>query len=367
MAPRWSWARGGWATVPVAAVMLVLALAHLLLGLAPPPPPSYHGFRSRYSFDADRTSNAAWMAALPDATDLRLLSIPGTHDTLTHDLSSDQVHQCQNVGLAAQLRAGVRYVDVRARRTPAGLAIFHGSIYTGYTYADVLLTLFAFLDAHPTEAIVMRLKEEGPPTRLPPGASPSSSSSSGGFATFVDAFNHYRWNDSRTAAGCARHLHLGNETALPLGRARGKIQVLQNFPSARGDGASYGIPWSSPALRIEDMWIIPDIPHLDDKWAAVQESFAAAGRSARDGGDDVPLYLTHLSASVGVLPIEAAAGPLDESAPGINARAGAWLEPSPPPQGRGAVGIVIADFPGRKLIASILRRNAWLMSQPALR
>ena len=44
------------------------------------------------------------------------------------------------------------------------MVLFHGIIYQGFTLeSDVLPILTNFLDQHPSEMIVMRLKEEGSP------------------------------------------------------------------------------------------------------------------------------------------------------------------------------------------------------------
>jgi 1-phosphatidylinositol phosphodiesterase len=62
-----------------------------------------------------------------------------------------------------------------------------------------------------------------------------------------------------------------------------------------------------------------------------------------------------------VLPIEAAAGPMNRTIEGINDVTGQWLDDF---GGGGDVlrtGIVIADFPGKKLIESVLAWNEPLM------
>lgn len=328
----------------------------------PPTPAEYKGYSSLYSFDLSLAHFPTWMANLPDTANLTSLSIPGTHDTMTH-LVTSPVFQCQNLDLPTQLDAGLRYFDIRARllanETEPVLGIYHGSVATGYTLADVLLALFAFLDAHPGEGVIMRLKEEGPPV----GTRPADPHAPGANRTFEDAFNHYRLADARTAAGCARHLlhHDPQDDppppaspALPtMGELRGRILVLQEFESA--SGAAYGLPWGSPHIALEDLWIIPTLGHLEDKWGAIRANLEAAASSG-SGGD--VLYLSHLSASVGVLPIEAAAGPPSNlSIVGMNDRTGRWLVGGQGSGAGGKTGVVMADFPGRRLVEAILQRN----------
>ncbi|TPX11984.1 uncharacterized protein E0L32_007287 [Thyridium curvatum] len=358
----------------------------------PNKPPSFRNYTSAHSFDADAAAFPDWMARLPDSASLASLSIPGTHDTLTHRLA-DQGYQCQNLALGAQLRAGVRYLDLRLRLGAAGdLLVYHAAAYTGYAYADVLLAAFAFLDAHPREGLVLRVKEEGPPVDdhgdgdarpgpLEPGTVAAAGSDVvNSTRTFEEAFNYYRLEDPRTAPGCAKHLLLpaarsdraaaeqGSETEMPiptLGELRGRALVLQEFDSA----APYGIPWLSGQLALEDYWVVANASFLDDKWDAIRENLelaaAASPSRAGDGAQQEPprrLYLSHLSASVGVLPIEAAAGPLDHpSIAGMNDRTGRWLAA---PGHNATAGIVIADFPGRALVEAILSHNEWLVDRP---
>lgn len=388
----------------------------------PPPPATYHNYTSAFSFDLNETTSAganysseAWMARVPDATPLTRLSIPGTHDTFTFTLTDNVVFQCQNHDLPAQLRAGLRYFDVRGRLVvPAStsaqdqqqqqqaadspvIGIFHGHVPTGHTFEDVLLTLFAYLDAHPSEGVVLRVKEEGAPVyQDPPEGADNANNNwrTGGYnTTFEEAFNHYRTNNTRTAPGCARHLLMpwppllgggdGDDRVIPtMGQLRGRILVLYEFPVAASVPAPYGIPWDTPPYTsLEDLWVIPDAAHLDDKWAAVRahlEEVAAAGSGDDQAAGDDTLFLTHLSASTGVTPIEAAAGPLGDAARrpapdgsvirGLNDRTGLWLEAEDEDDRNRHLaqdafrktGIVMVDFPGRRLVEDILGRNEWL-------
>lgn len=356
-------------------------------------PPSYHNYTSSFSFDLGKPVRRDWMSQIPDHVRLTSLSIPGTHDTETYDLVDNPVFQCQNHNLKTQLEAGLRYFDIRGRlliKENAGgedgdpvIGIFHASVFTGYTLEDVLLTLFRFLEDHPTEGIVMRLKEEGRPVRIDlagnfieeegEGEDDDGVPESTGRTTFEDAFNHYRIRNRRTQTGSYKHLlvpwppssadALQAPTFPTVGQLRNHIVVLQEFPSVLGP---YGVPWKSPNINLEDLWIIPDLEHLEEKWDAIRRKLVEAAASPPDS--DV-LFLSHLSASVGVLPIEAAAGPLagvnGTVVAGMNDRTGLWLEEGEA-QGAGKTGIIMADFPGQRLVDAILRRNAWLTGGNAI-
>lgn len=347
--------------------------------------PSYKNYTSSFSFDLDRSIRPDWMAHVPDQTSLASLSIPGTHDTETFDLVNNTRMQCQNHDLTTQLRAGLRYFDIRGRMIideAAGadgavpeIGIFHAQVYTGYTLEDVLLTLFEFLTQHPTEGIIMRLKEEGPPVRRKPGGSfydeeeeKEEADDTANKTTFEEAFNRYRLKNSRTEPGSTKHLLTpwpspsapeGSPLLPTMAQLRGKVIVLYEFQTA--PGAAYGVPWKSPHISLEDLWIIVDLEHLEDKWEAIRASLEAAGASPPNS--DV-LFLSHLSASVGVTPIEAAAGPLEavngSMIEGMNDRTGRLLEKSVKDGQRGKTGVIMGDFPGQRLVDAILARNAWL-------
>ncbi|KAG5991424.1 hypothetical protein E4U43_004035 [Claviceps pusilla] len=341
-----------------------MALVYALLSLAPclVSGVCYKGYESDYSFDANTAHNPSWMGSMPDDVNITSLSIPGTHDTMTYNINKFHL-QCQNWDLTAQLNAGLRYVDIRARLQNNELHVFHGREPTGYSYKDVLLGLFAFLDANPSEAIIMRLKREGGPLGR------------GNKRTFQEAFNYARLHDPATRPGAAKHLFLYNDTSLPiptLGQLRSKVFILQNWkaedsdtaaaaaaaapkhgPDKQVDHVSYGLEWDGPQMVLEDKWIIPSPSHLDQKWDAIRSALEKANAAPLD---NKYLYLSHISASVGVLPIEAAAGTKNDIYPlGMNDRTGAWAEEHLRAGVR--MGVVMFDFPGQRAIDAVLEWN----------
>src|SRR5262245_33535864 len=100
------------------------------------------------------------MAPLPDASTLAQLSIPGTHASAALYEPITGTAKCQRLTLAEQLAIGVRYFDIRCRDIADAFAIYHGPQDEMQTFDDVLATIFAFLDAHPSEAVMMSIKEE---------------------------------------------------------------------------------------------------------------------------------------------------------------------------------------------------------------
>ncbi|WP_066946231.1 phosphatidylinositol-specific phospholipase C [Streptomyces lushanensis] len=99
-----------------------------------------------------------WMGGLGDATPVQRLTIPGTHN------SGAQVGglwvACQNTTVAAQLNSGIRFLDVRCRAFDNAFSIHHAAFYQNLNFDDVLGACRDFLRAHPSETVLMRLKQE---------------------------------------------------------------------------------------------------------------------------------------------------------------------------------------------------------------
>ncbi|CAG2015071.1 unnamed protein product [Fusarium graminearum] len=323
-----------------AIAFFVMCLFYLLFSIAPCMVYGncYRGYSSAYSFDVDLAHNPAWMAEIPDDVYLTSLSIPGTHDTMTYDIETE-VLQCQNWNLTMQLEAGLRYFDIRARVRDDELHIYHANGYTGFSFEDVISYMNDFLDRNPSETIVMRLKQEG-------GRIGDNNTLS-----FEDAFNKYPLGD--------RLYNYSATAPLPtIGELRSKIFVLENFPARHG--GPYGPKWEGPQMVLEDKWIIPDIYHLSDKWTAIRDALELAATAPLD---NKILYLAHISASVGVLPIEAAAGPMNRTVTGMNDMTGQWIKDFEDNPDTSRTGIIIIDFPGKKFIEAILRWNNSLKKQ----
>lgn len=107
-----------------------------------------------------------WMAELHDDYPLSMLSIPGTHNSPACHVALPSV-RCQAVGVRAQLDNGVRFLDVRVSASDCSddLVLVHSVFPISLTgpkyFTDLLVDCYAFLDAQPTEALLMSVKREG--------------------------------------------------------------------------------------------------------------------------------------------------------------------------------------------------------------
>jgi 1-phosphatidylinositol phosphodiesterase len=196
---------------------------------------------------------ADWMAGIDDSRGLAELSIPGAHDTGALLEPYPGTARTQDLTIAEQLAAGVRYFDVRCRHFEDGFLIFHGSIDQDQTFAQVLATMFAFLDAHPAEALIVSIMEESKPYQVT--------------RSFEETFADY-------VAGAPDRWAMA-ATLPTLGAVRGRLVLLRRFAATTAplgidatawpDNSSFSI--DQPAsLRIQDVYMVNDD---NAKWTAI--------------------------------------------------------------------------------------------------
>ncbi|MBQ9531080.1 MAG: leucine-rich repeat protein [Eubacterium sp.] len=112
-----------------------------------------------------------WMSAIQGNTKLTEITIPGTHDTCAKEFATanilTRIFKCQKETIPELLEDGVRYLDIRCEtsKTTHSTKTVHstsdcyrnGSLY----YLDyVFKECYEFLDAHPSETILLQIKED---------------------------------------------------------------------------------------------------------------------------------------------------------------------------------------------------------------
>ncbi|MDL2272962.1 phosphatidylinositol-specific phospholipase C domain-containing protein [Oscillospiraceae bacterium OttesenSCG-928-G22] len=100
-----------------------------------------------------------WMSFLDQAKKLTAFSIPGTHDSGTENIAPGGGH-CQNYSIERQLNDGIRFLDIRLKEYNGNLQLFHGAYDCGVNFHTVLQWCQTFLVEHPTETILMSIKNE---------------------------------------------------------------------------------------------------------------------------------------------------------------------------------------------------------------
>ena len=261
-----------------------------------------------------------WMGGLPVATALSAMSIPGTHDSGA--MHGGLAVQTQSLTIAEQLQAGLRYFDIRLRRTKTAFAVHHGSFYQHQMFGDVMNAVTAFLRAHPTEAVLMRVKDEY--------------TAEAGSASFADIWAGYMKR-------YGNYVYKGNGTFPTLGQIRGKVLVLRN-----ADFSGYGVTYSENTIQdhykvyfLAHKMVNGDSVSLPSKKDEVAKylDLAATSRTGK-------LVLNHLSGAEGMAPKDVA-----------RATDGAAYDHIGPYSGRKTLGVVIMDFPGDRMIYRVIKTN----------
>lgn len=106
-----------------------------------------------------------WMSRIGNDKQLHQLSIPGTHDSGSHrfvvqgyDPSTRGFVETQALNFNEQLRYGLRVFDIRVQNKNAIFQIVHGDYPTDEEIGVFFSEANRFLDDHPSEFILFRLK-----------------------------------------------------------------------------------------------------------------------------------------------------------------------------------------------------------------
>lgn len=301
---------------------------------------------------ADQTANSleTWMEGLPDKLTLDRLSMPGTHDSCAmYGGVLAPIVQTQTMSLSHQFEAGVRWFDIRIGLNDSGvLEAHHGSIELRQTFPDILASLVGSVEAQPSEALFISIKDES-------GHDPAA------FTAAVEAnLARYRgrleWTDVR------------RDVELPvLGDLRGKLGIVARsdlgdrtgldfrvWPSSNQHAASFTPDNAHFEVVVEDDWNLSTLFQLDDKWTAIQAALSAVPFAPGKWH----ITFTSASSSSGLVwPIVAAEGVWPDHAIGLNNRLVSWLQAGRTEE---SVGTVVVDFPGYpqlRLCPQIIARN----------
>ncbi|MBQ8074563.1 MAG: hypothetical protein IJ237_01125 [Oscillospiraceae bacterium] len=234
-------------------------------------------------------ADAAWMSRLPDETRLNEITLPGTHQSASQFTQFPFFFKCQGCSVKSQLTSGFRFLDlhlaVDAGETSTRLKCMNGFVdclteampNSAKLYLeDVLSQCYSFLDEHPTETVLLSIKQE------------RGSESVADFERLL--FNAILLNPDRW---------LLTQYIPTLGEARGRLVLLRRFQDDAGLGASSGIPFlwddqgsssntalntvSSPngtyTLFVQDRYDYSN----DEKWAAFNNGMAVGSREMANG------------------------------------------------------------------------------------
>ncbi|NNE98364.1 MAG: phosphatidylinositol-specific phospholipase C domain-containing protein [Pyrinomonadaceae bacterium] len=275
-----------------------------------------------------------WMRFLPDNTLVENISIPGTHDSAaTYSPTPFEASWtiAQSWTVKEQLDAGIRYLDIRVRRTGTSFAIHHGPVFQRKMFGDVLNQVSAFLRANPTETVVMRLKDEH--------------TAQDGSSSFEEIYKSY-------ASRYGGLIYSPTNAHPKLGEVRGKIFLLCN-DKCNSNGTMFS------QATLQDKYEVASDRELREKIRLINQNFAKASRSTNGW------YLNHLSAT-GLNANElGSAGAffgkklftISQIAKSTNRYFNQELKRYENVNRKLKAGVIIADFPGEDLIYRIIKTN----------
>lgn len=307
-----------------------------------------------YSHGSDAVANnVQWMSRLANNLRVSEINLPGTHDTMS--IASGDIWQNQTMSLREQLDSGLRVFDMRTRHIDDKLRMHHGMIAQDTYFDDVLKDIDSFLEDNPTETVLFRLRSEHTSEN-------NTRSYTQTLDTYLNKNGGKRWVPTNS-----------NPT---LNEIRGKFVILQEF-----GGANYGLSYG--AIDKQDDYSLSTNWDLYDKWIAVKDHMEKSEHGNRD-----TMYMNYLSGAGGSFPYFVASGHSSNgtSAPRLSTglTTPGWNSSYPDfprtscfigictisfegtntltadyiANGQSSfVGMVMADFPGKKLIENVINLN----------
>jgi 1-phosphatidylinositol phosphodiesterase len=268
-----------------------------------------------------------WMSNLDSELTLDKISIPGTHDSGTSEVSKGPAHT-QNFDIITQLNDGIRFLDIRVKHRRGHpddpLQIYHGIINCDISFRDVLVACTEFLKDNPQETIIMLVN-----------------SASGKDKNIQIDFDKYIENDQYP------HLFYLEPTLPSLKELRGKVVLFRRFSGNKGvdlskdwgknDMFSLDTP-QGVTFKIEDKYEEHD---TEKKFSYVEKNIGAA----IDNPDDGFIYITYNSISFslfGHTPYQYAwGGGIGRVDPKMNPKLKDYLKGN---SGNKRFGVIMLDF-----------------------
>ena len=277
---------------------------------------------------------ARWMAARSDSASLADLTIPGSHESAALYEPFPGTAKCQTLGLRQQLDVGVRYLDIRVRQVSNAFTLHHGSVYQHANFDDVLGQCVAFLQANPTEAIIMEVS----PTHT---SADSTETNEETFMRYANnpAYGGFWWRG----------------TAVPtLGEVRGKIVLVRRFAGNAWRSSGIDVTgWQDNAqftlrdsrntpIVVQDHYVVKYSTN-DNKWRAVTTLLGQAATSSTK-----TWYINFTSGYRSFLGIPDITGVSKD----IDARLATYFASPPKPGAK--YGTIVSDFVTPALVAAEL-------------
>ena len=250
--------------------------------------------------------NMNWMKDIPDDTKLSEMTIPGTHDSMS--LFGICCARTQTWTLVEQMKAGLRYFDIRLRRINNTLRAYHGFVDQKETFDSILVYAFDFLEKNPSETIMFEIISEYDAKNCE--------------KSFVELYEEY-------TQSYKDKIKSYEHRDITMGEIRGKLFVVKVF-----EGSTSRIP----NFFIQNAWSVNFRCYMNNKKRKIKENFHRA-ISIRNN----QIFLNYLSASsdYAMMTPYTAAKQCNRVAMRYHGR----------------LGIVLADYPGEDLIKHLIQQN----------
>ena len=258
--------------------------------------------------------NLTWMQSIPDSTKLSSMTIPGTHNSCA--LHGICYARTQSWSLPEQMKAGIRYFDIRLRLYNNTLHAFHAFVNQEDTFNVILSYAINFLTQYPSECIIMQLVKEHTDKNCT--------------KKMPELYEEYIKNIKNKIIEF-------NSKDITMGEIRGKILIIKIF----GRSTSY-----MPGFVIQNKWSINTRFSLNNKKRKIKENFHRALAFNNKYSSDISnskIFLNYLSASSDyamMTPYTAAKK--------CNKLALRY---------KGRLGIILVDYPGEDLIKHLIEQN----------
>lgn len=274
-----------------------------------------------------------WAKYVKGDPSLTELTIPGTHDSGA--LKGGIAYECQTMDIATQLNKGIRFLDIRLMIKDGVLEVYHGSQRMDITFAQVMDHCISFLNAHPSEFVVMLINREG-----------------------GDAIQDKFWDAIKDKPD-----KWWLKNSIPkLSEARGKITLLRRFAADKELGIDASSGWqdneasfwvNAGNIHVQDKYQVYDTAEsINGKWNDITSSLDQA-QSQNKG----KLYINFTSGATHISPVMLATGEgIVAGTVGINDRLYSKVARSD----KSRFGIIVMDFPEKPnelLIPYIIGQN----------
>jgi 1-phosphatidylinositol phosphodiesterase len=199
---------------------------------------------------AGENSLTNWMSKLDDSTNIREMSIPGTHDSAATHSIADLSGRCQDLTIKEQLNIGVRFLDLRLQMVNNRFKLVHSFVDQKLPLENVVSDLVAFIRKHNDEFIIISIKKDE-----------SDVNSDAHFETLLKTY--FEGNEDV----------ISYDKTIPntLGEARGKIYIMDRYGMSIGVTTYFSdnTTFETEHFHIQDYYCINNV---DDKINAINNT-----------------------------------------------------------------------------------------------